>query len=268
MIRLEAWGVLFAAALALNCGDPNSQRNLVFVDGRGVAAAGDSMLAITRQGDRSITLRERRTGASYPRGTQALASPFHVQEHDGRWYVSNIEDGQEWIVVFDDEWEVVDRLRIDTLGATPHQFAVLPDGRIVLEGENAQLMAWNGDTLTTFALFEASQRSGFLVAASGGVLHAVPDRAVTLYNQNGNVRWRLPWEWEETAYVADLAVDARGRIHLLFGVPDEGSFVCFSLSTPTGEILRWSQPGPSSTFSVTRLGEIKPDELSNWIGGD
>ena len=268
MMRLATIGILLAAATALNCADPNSQRNLVFVDGRGVAAIGDSMLAITRQGDASIILRERRTGASYTRGTQALTSPFHVQEQDGRWYVSNVDDGEEWIVIFDAEWEVVDRLRIDTLGAAPHQFAVLPDGRIVLETENARLIAWDGDTVTTFALFEASQRSGFLAAASGGVLHAVPDHAVTLYNQNGNIRWRLPWDWEESAYVADLAVDARGRIHMLFGVPDEDSFVCFSLSTPTGEILRWSQPGPSSTFSVTRLGEIRPDELANWIRDD
>jgi hypothetical protein len=266
MTRWQLWGGLVSATVALNCANPTAQRNLIFVDGRGVAAIGDSMLAITRQGDASILVRERRTGATYARGSRALTSPHQVQEHDGRWYVSDVEDGTAWIVVFDAEWEVVDRIRIDTLGATPHQFAVLPDGRIVLEGRDAELIQIDGETVSTFASFEPSQRTGLLTAASGGVLHAVPDRYVTLYNQHGNIRWRLPWNWEDDAYVADLAVDARGRIHMLFGVANEDSFVCFSLSTPTGEVLRWSQPGPTSTFSVTRLGEIRPDDVDQWIG--
>jgi hypothetical protein len=268
MTRLQAWYVTLSALVTVSCGDPTSQRNLIFVDGRGVAAIGDSMLAITRQGDAAILVRERRTGATYSRGSQALTSPHHVQEHDGQWYVSEARNGEVWIVVFDAEWEVTTGIRIDTLGATPHQFAVLPDGRIVLEGNDARLMVLSEDSVETFARFEPTQRTGFLSAASGGVLHAVPDRDVTLYNQNGNVRWRLPWDWEESAYMADLSVDARGRIHLLFGVAGEGTFVCFSLSTPTGEVLWWSQPGPTSTFSVERLGEIHPDDVANWIGDE
>jgi hypothetical protein len=267
MIRPTAW-VLGSLLAVISCGNPTTQRNLIFVDGRGVAAIGDSMLAITRQGDPAILVRERRTGATYARGTQALTSPHHVQEHDGQWYVSDARGGEDWIVVFDAEWEVATEIRIDTLGATPHQFAILPSGDIVLEGHGARLLVVRGDSVATFAVFEPTQRTGFLSAASGGVLHAVPDRDVTLYNQNGNIRWKLPWQWEENAYLADLSVDARGRIHLLFGVPGERTFVCFSLSTPTGEVLRWSQPGPTSTFSVERLGEIHPDEVANWIGDE
>jgi hypothetical protein len=267
MTRPTAWGLCSLLAV-ISCGDPTAQRNLIFVDGRGVAAIGDSMLAITRQGDAAILVRERRTGATYARGSQALTSPHQVQEHGGRWYVSDTRGGEDWIVVFDADWEVVERIRTDTLGATPHQFAVLPDGRVVLEGNDARLLVMSADSIGTFARFEPAQRTGFLSAASGGVLHAVPDRDVTLYNQNGNIRWQLPWQWEEDAYMADLSVDARGRIHLLFGVPGEQTFVCFSLSTPTGEVLWWSQPGPTSTFSVERLGEIHPDNVENWIGGE
>jgi hypothetical protein len=268
MTRPTAWFGLFSLVAAASCGNPTAQRNLIFVDGRGVAAIGDSMLGITRQGEAAILVRERRTGATYARGSQALTSPHHVQELDGRWYVSDTHDGQDRIVVFDAEWEIVNRIRTDTLGATPHQFAVLPDGRIVLEGGDARLFVMGDDSIETFALFEPSQRTGFLSAASGGVLHAVPDRDVTLYNQNGNIRWRLPWQWEENAYLADLSIDARGRIHLLFGVADEGTFVCFSLSTPTGEVLWWSEPGPTSTFSVERLGKIHPDDVGRWIGDE
>ncbi|KPK03262.1 MAG: hypothetical protein AMS20_10985, partial [Gemmatimonas sp. SG8_28] len=172
----------------------------------------------------------------------------------------------EWIVVFDAQWEVLDRLRIDTLSQAPHQFAVLPDGRIVLEVGDGRLGSLVDGTLTTFAEFASASRSGFLVAASGGVLHAVPDVAVTLYNAQGNVRWQHPWDWREDVYVSDLAVDARGRMHMLVGESNGNTFVCFSFANATGEVLRWSEPGPAATFSIDRMGEVLPDSIGRWIG--
>ena len=76
--------------------------------------------------------------------------------------------GYGTIMVFDAEWEILDRIRIDTLGATPHQFAVLPDGRIVLEGSEAHLLVLGAGTMETFAIFDAGQRSGLLTAAMVG----------------------------------------------------------------------------------------------------
>jgi hypothetical protein len=261
LVHGALWSVLVAG-----CGAPSSSQDLIFVDGRAVASAGDSLLAITRQGDPAILLRERETGAVFARGEPALTSPHHVQELGGRWYVSDAVEGTEWIVLFDSQWEVRDRIRVDSLTAAPHQFAVLPDGRIVLEAAEGRLIALDEDSITTFALFTAAPRSGFLVAAHGGVLHAVPDRDVTLYNENGNIRWRLPWDWQEDVYVSDLAVDAHGRMHMLVGEGRQNQFVCFTFSSTTGEVLRWSVPGPVATFSVDRLGEILPDSVDRWIG--
>ena len=255
-----------AVLLLAGCGAPSSSRDLIFVDGRAVASAGDSVLAITRQGHASILLRDRTTGAVFTRGEHVLRSPFQVQELDGRWYVSDVSENEEWIVVFDAQWEVLDRFRIDTLSLAPHQFAVLPDGRIVLEVGNGRLGSLEEGTLTTFAEFASASRSGFLVAASGGVLHAVPDVAVTLYNAQGNVRWQHPWDWREDVYVSDLAMDARGRMHMLVGESNGNTFVCFSFASATGEVLRWSEPGPAATFSINRMGEVLPDSIGRWIG--
>jgi hypothetical protein len=258
-------GALTVLLLA-GCGAASSSRDLIFVDGRALASAGDSVLAITRQGHPSILLRDRTTGAVFTRGEHALRSPFQVQELNGRWYVSDVSENEEWIIVFDAQWEVLNRLRIDTLSLAPHQFAVLPDGRIVLEVGDGRLGYLEDGTLTTFAEYESASRTGFLVAASGGVLHAVPDVAVTLYNAQGNVRWRHPWDWREDVYVSDLAVDARGRMHMLVGESNGNTFVCFSFAHATGEVLRWSEPGPAATFSIDRMGEILPDSIGRWIG--
>ena len=261
LLRGALWSLLVTG-----CSAPSSSRDLIFVDGRAVAAVGDSLLALTRQGEPAIILREQETGAVFRRGAPPLTSPHHVQEIAGRWYASDAVDGAEWIVVFDAQWDVRERIRVDTLSGAPHQFAVLPDGRIVLEAPDGRLVALQHGQATTFALFDAAPRSGFLVAAHGGVLHAVPDRDVTLYNENGNIRWRLPWDWQEDVYVSDLAVDAHGRMHMLVGEGTQNRFVCFSFSSTTGEVLRWSVPGPAATFSVDRLGEILPDSVERWIG--
>ena len=42
-----------------------------------------------------------------------------------------------------------------------------------------------------------------------------------------------------------------------------------SIIIPTvrdGEIDRWSAPGSTATFAVSRLGEVSRDSLSGWVG--
>jgi hypothetical protein len=239
---------------------------LIFIDGRAVTASGDSLLAFTRQGTSEIVVRDRRSGAVYRRGTNTLLSPHHIQEQDGRWYVSDVEEGAASIVVFSGQWDFERRIPVQDVAAAPHQFAVLPDGRVVLEAADGQLVAVGPDSTSTFALVEHSGRTGLVTAALGGVLHAVPDRAITLYNAQGNLRWRLPWPWHEGAYVSDIAVDGRGRIHVLASEELRNTFVCFTLSHTTGEVIRYSVPGPAATFVVKRMGDIQPDSTARWIG--
>ncbi len=260
VLRLGALAVALQAACA-----PGGSKDLIFIDGRAVAAAGDTLLALTRQGDPSIIVRDRRTGAGYTRAEHALASPHHIQEQDGRWYVSDSEDGRAVIVVFSSLWEVERRIPVAEFATAPHQFAVLPDGRIVLETTGGRLIALSQDSVSTFALVEESTRTGLLIAALGGVLHAVPDRTVTLYNDRGNIRWRRPWPWGERAFVTDLAVDPQGRLHALAGEQGRDQFYAYSLDRNTGEPIRWSVPSRQATFVVGRLGEIEPDSAGNWI---
>ncbi len=240
---------------------------LIFIDGRAVTASGDSLLAFTRQGTPEIVVRDRRSGAVYRRGTNTLLSPHHIQELDGRWYVSDVEEGAASVVVFSGQWDFERRIPVQGVAAAAHQFAVLPSGQVVVEAADQRLVAVGADSVTTFALVEGSDRTGLLVAALGGVLHAVPGRAITLYNAQGNIRWRLPWEWAEGVYVTDIAVDGQGRIHVLAGEARRNAFRCFTLSPTTGEVIRWSEESAAATFVVERLGELKPDSTAHWIEG-
>lgn len=248
---------------------PAPSGDLIFVDGRAVAAAGDSLLAVTRPGGQGFLVNHVRSRSVDTVARGQLTSPFHIQESHGRWYVSDARDGRASIAVFSAAGALERRISVDTLASAPHQFAVLPDQRIVVESSDDRLVAFDAGTEpSTFALTEHSERSGLLVAAGGGALHAVPGKALTLYNANGNIRWRLPWPWYEGAFVADLAVDAHGRYHVLAGEEGRNTFVVFTLSPVTGEILRWSVPGPYATFVVDRLGQIEPDSTQRWVGGE
>jgi len=259
-----AAAVLVAAIFSAACGNSGPSGDLVFVDGRAVAAAGDSVLAWTQQGVGSVILRDRGTGATYTRGGEVLQSPHHIQEAEDRWYVSDAADGEWWVVEFSYQWDVLRRIRVDTITTTPHQFAVLPNGEIIVEAPDGRLVSIAGDTLRTFALTETSRRTGLLLGALGGVLHAVPDKSITLYNQAGNIRWRLPWEWQEGAYVTDLALDAQGRLHVLAGQDTPSRFYVFSLDRNTGQVIRWSPPGAVATFVIDRLGDVQPDSTGRW----
>ncbi|HEX9692196.1 MAG TPA: sialidase family protein [Gemmatimonadales bacterium] len=257
---------LIALCGAAACGTAGLNEDLIFLDGRGVAAAGDSLLVVTRPDTGGVVVIDRRSGAVYRRASNGLTGPQHVQLLDDRWYVSDIRDGVAEIAVFTSTWQPAERISLNTRSGAAHQFAVLPDGRIIVEAPDGRLVAIDGDTVVTFALVEQSARTGLLIAAQGGVVHAVPDRSLTLYNGLGKVRWRLPWPWQPTAYVADLAVDPRGRIHILAGEGErQPTFVAFTISSITGEVVRWSAPGTAATFSVDRVGTLQVADPVRWL---
>lgn len=210
-------------------------------------------------------VRRSRGGEVRELGAGILHSPWHIQWSNGEWYVSDIEDGKPSVVVLSQTGELRRRIALERYTITPHQFAVLPDGRIVVEAPDARLLAVAGDSSSVFTVTERAAKTGLLVAASGGVLHAVPDRYITLYNQFGHIRWRLEWPWARTAYVTEIAIDPQSRIHVLAGVPNDGTFIVYSLSNLTGEVVIWSLPSRKPTFIVDRLGQIKPTEAEKWI---
>jgi hypothetical protein len=243
------------------CGPSRPPPQPIFLDGRAVAAVGDTQLAFTRSGLPIVLLASPRRPAQVTDslGKGELHSPLQMQFAAGRWYVSDIENGRPSIAVFAQHGRLERRIDLARLAAVPHQFGVLPDGRIIVEGLDGRLLALTGDSTTTFVDVRAGTRSGLLTAASGGVVHAMPGKHITLYNQFGHIRWRIDWPWRETAFATDLTVDANGRIHLLAGVPSDKTFIVYTLSSTTGEVVRWSVPGPSASFVVDHYGEIKPN---------
>jgi hypothetical protein len=240
----------------------------IFIDGRAVEYAGDSLIAMTESGFSGIIVRNRSTGGLDTLGEGVLHSPVHVQSTPDGWLVSDVE-GESWrIVALDRGGNPTDTIDAGALDATPHQFARLPDGAVVVETPGGVLTRLLGTVRDTFALTDENPGStGLLIAAKGGVLHAVPDRHITLYNGLGHARWRVEWPWQNTATVTDLAIDANGRFHVIAGIERNGYFVVYTLASLTGEVIRWSQPGPDATFIVERLGRIKPDDPANWTGG-
>lgn len=224
------------------------------------------MLAVTRADLKGLLLRDRRTGALDTITVESLESAHHIQYMNGSWYVSDVENGKAAILQIAPDGGLERRIPVDELDAAPHQFAVLPDGRIVVES-GGELKALSDSTVTTFAIVERSTRSGLLIGTKGGVLHAVHGHSITLYNAHGNIRWRLRWPWRDEAFVSDVAVDARERIYLLAGEEGRDGFVVFNLSPTNGEVVDWSEFAPYATFVVTRLGRIEPDSAESWIVG-
>lgn len=266
---VRSWSIVWLVGAIAGCKPTTPKWDPIFLDGRAVAAAGDTLLAFTHQGDPGITVRDRRTGAVYSRGASALASPYHVQELGGRWYVSDARAGEYRIVVFSSDWDVEREIPLAELTAVPHQFAVLPDGRIVLEGNDTTLIAIGtnrSDSIETFAHVEADARPGFLLAANGGVVYAAPGTSIVLFNEHGNIRWHAKWPWDDpNAFMADLAVDWRGRIHALLGGDEHGTFRAFTLDRNTGEPIRWSDASAKASFVVGRLGTLEPDSVEAWL---
>lgn len=254
--RYVCAGLLAGAVSA--CGPSRQAPQPIFVDGRAVAAVGDTLLAFTRSNLPVVLLRNAPAETVDTLGRGVLHSPLHIQFSEDRWYVSDVEAGRPSIVILSRDGRLERRLDLAPLGAVAHQFALLPDGRLVVEATDGRLLALSGDSVATFVDVRGGTKSGLLVAASGGVVHALPDKHITLYNQFGHIRWRIDWPWLESAFVTDITVDANARIHVIAGIPSERNFVVYSLSSLTGEVLRWSTPGPSASFAVDELGEIRP----------
>jgi hypothetical protein len=244
------------------CGPSAPGPQPIFIDGRAVTAVGDTLLAFTRAGLPAVLLLHRPSGRVDTLGRGALHSPLHIQFSNDRWYVSDVEDGKPSLAVLAADGQVERRVDLAPLGAVPHQFAVMPDSRIVLETPEGRLVALAGDSASTFVDARGGPKTGLVAAASGGVVQALPDKHITLYNQFGHIRWRIDWPWLETAFVTDLTVDANGRIHVIAGIPSENNFVVYGLAATTGEVVRWSTPGPHASFTVDFLGEIRPDTVS------
>lgn len=259
--------ILGLALGGVGCGTRTPLVDLIFVDGRAVAAAGDTLLGMTASGLQGLVILDRRTGSVDTIGQQQLVRPHHVQALDNKWYVSDVENGDAVVIRMDAGGHVEQRVPLGPLASMPHQFAVLPDGRIVVESPDGELLAVTKEGTETFALVEQGRRTGLLLAARGGVLHSVAGHSITLYNAQGHIRWRLNWLWREAAFVSDLAVDAPGRIYVIAGEEGRDGFVVFTLSPMTGEVVGWSDFGPYATFVVNRLGTISPDSTEAWLGG-
>lgn len=263
-MRLFPVSTLLAAGVVAACG-PVGEKEPIFLEGRAVAPSGDSLLAITKSDFPGVIIYDRRSGSLDTLGVGELESPLHVQWHDGHWYVSDSRDGLAWIAVFTPDGRLERDIDVDSLTAVLHQFAVLPDGSIVLETRDDQLVALSDDTVRTLALIEPSTRTGLLAASQGGALHLVPHKSITLYNELGKIRWRADWDWEDTVFIIDISVDSQGRPSVLAGREGYDEFMVFGLSPSTGEVVRW-QKGPSSSFSADRYGTIEPTQVSRWTG--
>lgn len=246
------------------CSTPRT-RELVYFHGRAVAMGPDSLLAFTSSDTTGVIVLDPETGVARVLGQGYLHSPVHVQYERDRWYVSDMVEGIPSVVVLTRDGALERRLDLDGVSALPHQFGVLPDGRVVVQAMDNRLIAHTADSVTTFTLTEVGARPSLIVAAGGGILHAVPDHHLSLYNGLGHIRWRIEWPWRESAFISDIAVDRQGRIHVLSDGEEEGTFVVFTIVPETGEIDRWSTPGPYATFVVNIFGAVLPDSADHWI---
>jgi hypothetical protein len=261
----RAFPVALAAVAA--CGPPTPEGDPIFIDGRAVGVNGDSLLAMTRSGVPAVVIRNRYTGSLDTIGLGTLREPLQAQGTGERWYVMDVDPrGRPTVRIFSRAGAPEGGITLDSAAGAP-QFAVLPDGRVIVEGTAGRLLAIRGDSVSTFAETPGGPKPGLLIAAEGGVLHALPDRSITLYNAFGNPRWRVEWPWREDAWVSGMAVDRNGRMHFISGTPADSSFRIYTFSGATGEVLRWSEPGPSATFVVDHLGEAQPDSAGRWMGG-
>ncbi len=264
MTRLHV--LCLAIWLAVGCSGPSRSLGLIYLKGRAVEPVGDSILAMTAEGAQGLIRYDLRTNAADTIGGEALLRPLHVQHEGNRWYVSDIGDaGQALILVLTWDGSLERRFDLEGISSIPHQFAVLPDGQIVVEADDEQLVVLDGDSSTTFALVEVGMRPSLIAGVAGGVLHAVPGAHITLYNEFGNIRWRMEWPWAETAFVTDITRDRQGRIHVIAGVPRDQTFIVYTVSRTDGDILQWSRPGPYATFTIERNGNFRPDSVENWL---
>jgi hypothetical protein len=263
----RASAFLLAATALAACGGSRNTLGLIFLNGRAVEPVGDSLLAMTAEGVNGVIVYDLRTSTADTLGREALTAPFHIQALDGRWYVSDLVNGHPHVVILAHDGSLLRDHDLASITSTPHQFAVLPNGRIIVESTDSRLLAVHDDSVTTFALVDIGNRPSLIAGVAGGVLHAVPQKHLTLYNEFGHIRWRITWPWAETAYFVDIAQDRNGRIHMMAGVPSDSTFIVYTLGRDDGAVLQWSRPGPYATFTVEWNGNLWPDSVEAWLGG-
>lgn len=262
---MHARHALPAVALLAACSLSAPVHAPVFIEGRAVAAVGDTLYAVALADTGGVLRLTPRGGRRDTLGLDVLSAPVEVQWVADRWYVSDIVDEAPAVRIFDAAGRLERTVPLGAHTHLRHQFAALTDGRIVVEAPDGRLVAVGpGDSAATFAATEQSPRPSLLLAAEDGVVHAVPDQAITLYNRFGRIRWRIEWPWVETAHVTDLAVDARGRVHILSGVANAGTFIVYTMDAASGDVVRWSEAEPRPTFVVDKWGATTLDESGRW----
>lgn len=256
--------VLLAGAAALLAGcDAPAAIEPIFLGGRAVEPDGDSLFAVTARDAGALVIYESSGRVRDTLGLGILQNPVHVQLLGDAWYVSDLENGAASVVVIGRDGTLRRRVSLAGIATQPHQFAALADGTIVVEGTGGRLVVVREDSVSTFAVVEIGRRPSLVTGARGGVLHAIPDQTITLYNGFGNIRWRAEWPWAESAFVTAIGEDSRGRIHFIAGVARDNTFVAYSMTPGTGEVVWWSEPQPGASFVVSRLGKLAPAE-SPW----
>jgi hypothetical protein len=236
----------------------------VFLSGRAVEPDGDSLFAVTARDAGALVIYDRAGRLRDTLGLGILRNPDHVQIVGDAWYVSDVDAGRPEVVVLHRDGTLLRRVALEGITAHAHQFAVLPDGAIVVEGSEGRLVAVRGDSVSTFAVVEVGRRPSLILGAGGGVLHAIPDQTITLYNGFGNIRWRVEWPWAETAFVSDIGEDSHGRIQVIAGVAADNTFLAYSMTPGTGEVVRWSEPQLVGSFVVDRIGEVR-EATGRWL---
>jgi hypothetical protein len=247
-----------AVAAFLGCDAPAATFEPVFLLGRAAEPAGDSLFAVTARDAGAVLLYDPDGRVRDTLGTGILHNPDRVQANGGAWYVSDVAGGQPEVVILEADGALRRRVPLAGIATHAHQFAALPDGAIVVETRDGRLVALRGDSVSTFAPVEIGARPSLVMGAAGGVLHAIPDKTITLYNGFGSIRWRVEWPWAETAFVSAIGEDTRGRIHFIAGVAQDDTFIVYSMAPGSGEIVRWSVPSPAGSFMADRLGEVVP----------
>lgn len=247
-----------AVALLPGCDAPAATFAPIFLAGRAVEPDGDSALAVTDRGAGALIVYDRAGVVRDTLGRGILRNPDHVELQGATWHVSDLNDGRPEVVKLGRDGVLAGRVSLAGIAIQPHQFAALADGGIVVEAAGGRLVTLRGDSVSTFAVVEVGSRPSLLLGAGGGVLHAIPDQTITLYNAFGNIRWRVEWPWAETAFVSAFSEDARGRIHVLAGVEQDNTFIAYSMTPGTGEVVWWSEPQREASFVVDRLGKLSP----------
>lgn len=251
--------MLLAAGAALGltgCDAPVASESPIFLHGNAITPVGDSLFAVADPTLAAVILLDQAARPRDTLGLGVLTNPREIQATPTSYFVSDVEDGAPVLVELGLDGALRRRVMLDSLTEQPHQFAVLPDGALVIETPDQRLIALYGDSIATFAIVDRGARPSLLRAAEGGVVHAVPDRWITLYNSFGNIRWRIEWPWLETAFVSEVAIDRLGRVHVLAGVDPDGTFNVYTLTNTTGEVYRWYEGGREPSFVVDRLGAV------------